>query len=75
MLKVLENIIYQVTGKSGLTMNTDFVKDLELNSLDVMNIICAFEDKYDVDIPTRDVWQMRNVRDVIAYMEKRNFKA
>ena len=61
MLERLEEIIYQVTGKNNLNLtdDTDFVKDLELNSFDVMNIISALEDLYDVDIPTRDVWQLR----------------
>lgn len=44
MLEILEEIIYHVTGKSGLTMDTDFVKDLALNSFDIMNIICEFEE-------------------------------
>lgn len=68
MLRVVQEIIYEVTGKQGLTLDTDFVKDLELNSLDVMNIVCAFEERFDVTIPTRDVWKLKQVRDVLAYM-------
>ncbi len=68
MLQVIREIIYNVTGKSNLTDDTDFIKDLELNSLDIMNIVCAFEERFDVSIPTRDVWQMRQVRDVMEYM-------
>ena len=41
----------------------------ELNSFDVMNIVCAFEEYFDVTIPTRDVWKMHQVKDVIKYME------
>ena len=39
MLKLIQDIIYDVTGKSGITDETDFVQDLALNSFDVMNII------------------------------------
>ena len=46
MLKLIQEIIYNVTGKSNITDDTDFVKDLELNSFDVMNIVCAFEEYY-----------------------------
>ena len=35
-----------------------------------MNIVCAFEERLDVSIPTRDVWKLRQVSDVIAYMEQ-----
>ena len=71
MLEILEEIIYHVTGKSGLTMDTDFVKDLALNSFDIMNIISAFEDHFDTTIPTREVWHLRQVKDVIEYMRQK----
>jgi acyl carrier protein len=71
MLKLIQDIIYQVTGKTGITYDTDFVTDLALNSLDVMNIVCAFEDYFNTTIPTREVWQLHQVKDVIAYMEKK----
>ena len=64
----IKSVVYNVTGKKGLLYDTDFVKDLALNSFDVMNIVCAFEDHFDVDIPNRDVWQLRQVKDVIKYM-------
>ena len=63
-----------MTGKSGLTMDTDFVKDLALNSFDIMNIICEFEERYDISVPTRDVWQLKQVKDVIAYMQERGLE-
>ncbi|MBP3700582.1 MAG: acyl carrier protein [Lachnospiraceae bacterium] len=52
------------------TFDTDFVEDLQLNSLDIMNIICAFEDHFDTEISTREVWSLHKVKDVIAYMEE-----
>ena len=69
MLELIQKIVYEVTGIDGLTYDTDFVQDLGLNSFDIMNIVCAFEDYYDTTIPTRDVWNLRQVKDVIAYME------
>jgi acyl carrier protein len=33
-----------------------------------MNIVCEFEEHFDTEIPNRDVWQMRQVKDVVAYM-------
>lgn len=71
MLELIQNIVFQITGKTGITLDTDFVQDLGLNSFDIMNIVCAFEDYFDTTIPTRDVWQLRQVRDVIAYMQQK----
>ncbi len=68
IFKFIQETVYSVTGKRGLVYDTDFVKDLELNSFDIMNIICVFEDHFDVEIPNRDVWHLRQVKDVIDYM-------
>lgn len=69
----IEDTITEVTGKRGLVMETDFVKDLGLNSFDIMNVVCAFEEHFDVEIPNRDVWQLRQVKDVIDYMVKKGY--
>ena len=71
LFKFIQETISRVTGKKGLVYDTDFVKDLGLNSFDIMNVVCAFEEHFDVEIPNRDVWQLRQVKDVIAYMIKR----
>ena len=73
MLELIQAIVYRVTGKKNITYDTDFVKDLELNSFDIVNIVCAFEEHFDVNISTRDVWQLRQVKDVIAYMKEKGF--
>ena len=73
MLKLIQDIIYNVTGKQGITYETDFVQDLALNSFDVMNIISAFEDHLDTTIPTREVWHLHQVKDVIDYLAQKGF--
>ena len=71
MLEFFQKVIFQITGKQGITYDTDFVQDLELNSFDIMNIIAAFEDEFDITIPTRDVWQLQQVKDAIEYLRRR----
>ena len=73
MLQLIQDIIYNVTGKQGITYETDFVQDLALNSFDVMNIISAFEDHFDTTIPTREVWHLHQVKDVIDYLAQKVF--
>ena len=71
MLQIIRDIVRKVTGKNGITPDTDFVKDLGLNSLEIMSVISEFEDRFDMTIPVRDVWKMRKVEDVIVYLEKK----
>ena len=73
MLELIQGIIYDVTGKKNVTYDTDFIKDLELTSFDVMNIVCAFEEHFDTTIPTRDVWNMHQVKDVLDYIRQRGY--
>lgn len=71
MLELVADVIYKVTGKKGVTYDTDFVKDLALSSFDIMNIIGMFEEHFDEDIPTKDVWKLHNVQDVIDYLAEK----
>ena len=73
MLKLIQDTIYEVTGKTGITYETDFLQDLALNSFDVINIVSAFEDHFDITIPTREIWQLRQVKDVLDYLARRGF--
>lgn len=74
MLELIAEIVFEVTGKRGITMNTDFVQDLNLNSFDIVSIVGAFEDYFNTTIPTRDVWKLSTVRDVIEYIERKGLK-
>lgn len=74
MFETIKEIVYDVTGKSNLAFETDFQEDLGLNSFDIMNIVCEFEERFDISIPVRDVWKLHQVKDVIAYMKERGFE-
>ena len=74
MLETIQKIIYQITGKRNVTDDTDFVRDLELNSFDIMNIVAELEDTYGIEIPTRDVWHLNQVKDAIAYLRQRGVR-
>ncbi len=69
----IKDVVGKVTGKYDIVYDTDFVKDLGLTSFDVMNIVSVFEDKFDVEIPNREVWKLRQVKDVIDYMIKKGY--
>lgn len=70
VLKIVQEIVCYVTGVEVLTMDTDFAKDLALNSLDVANLVSAFEDKFYTKIPITEVWKLTQVKDVVRYLMK-----
>jgi len=68
MLKDIQAAVFKATGKKNVTMDTDFIKDLKLNSFDIANITVYIEARYRITIPTKDLRKLRTVRDVINYL-------
>lgn len=74
LFKFVQNNITELTGKEGIMYDTDFVKDLGLSSFDIMNLVCIFEEQFDIDIPNRDIWHIHQVKDAISYLMKKDIQ-
>ncbi|MGE4296187.1 MAG: acyl carrier protein [Campylobacterales bacterium] len=46
-----------------------FVEDLGADSLDVVELVMALEEKFDVEIPDEDAEKIQTVGDAIKYIE------
>jgi acyl carrier protein len=46
-----------------------FVEDLNADSLDVVELVMALEEKFDVEIPDEDAEKIKTVGDVVKYIE------
>ncbi len=71
MTEKLVEIFQKETGIKDLTINKDTVlrNDLKINSYDFVQVICAIEDEFDIEIPDRDLAKMITVGDVTDYIE------
>lgn len=69
--KVIE-ILAEFTEMDTADMNesTGLVNDMGLNSLDVMNVVVAFEDEFDIEIPDRIIKDLQTIGDITEYIEK-----
>ena len=56
--------------KDQITTNSRLVEDLGADSLDVVELIMAFEDEFGVSLPDEDIAAMKTVGDVINYIKK-----
>lgn len=54
-----------------ITMEASFIDDLGADSLDQVELVMDFEDKFEVDIPDEDAEKMRTVGEAIAYLKER----
>ena len=55
---------------STITMDTDFMKDLEADSLDAVEIILGVEDEYGIEIPDEVAENFTKVGDIVNYVEE-----
>ena len=72
MLETLQEIYYELTGNYdiAITPKTKLDKELALSSLGKVHLICAIEDRYDIEIPNAKIRSFKTVQDVITYLEK-----
>jgi acyl carrier protein len=52
-------------------MNVSFARDLAADSLDLVELIAAVEDHYDVVLPESELERMKNVGDLWQYLLER----
>ena len=52
-----------------LTMETDIGKDLNADSLDVVEILMSIEDEFDVEIPDEEIENIKTIGNLVEYIE------
>ena len=70
----VEQVIGVVADRLGKPVDevkpeSSFVEDLDADSLDLVELIMALEDEYDVTIPDEDAQNIRTIADAVAYVE------
>lgn len=67
--KVKQIIVEQLGVDEGeVTPNASFVDDLGADSLDTVELVMAFEEAFDIEIPDEDAEKIRTVQDAITYI-------
>ena len=68
----IKQIIIEQLGvdEGEVTPNASFVDDLGADSLDTVELVMAFEEAFDIEIPDEDAEKIRTVKDAIDYIEK-----
>ena len=68
----VKKIIEEQLGvdESEIRLNSAFVEDLGADSLDVVELIMAFESEFDMEIPDEDVEGIETVDDAVNYIKE-----
>jgi acyl carrier protein len=66
----IKEIIMEQLGveEDQITPEASFIDDLGADSLDTVELVMAFEEEFDIEIPDEDAEKMRTVQDIIDYL-------
>lgn len=71
----VKNIIIDllVVEKSKVVNKANFIDDLGADSLDVIELVMTFEDKFGITIPDEELDKLGTVEDVIFYIKNNQY--
>ena len=70
MLEKLAELIKEQLNYDGeVKAESNFKDDLGADSLDIVELVMALEEEYDVEIPSDDLAELNTVGDVINYLK------
>ena len=71
MLETIRDIIWEYLNDKSVKIEPESViaADLGIDSYEFVDIICALEEKYNLDIEERVFKKFRTVQDMISYLE------
>lgn len=64
-------VVEQLNVNEGeVKPESKFIDDLGADSLDVVELVMALEEKFEIEIPDEEAEKIQTVGDVVAYIEK-----
>jgi acyl carrier protein len=73
--KVKNIIVEQLSvDEAQVEDNASFVDDLGADSLDIVELVMAFEEAFDLEIPDEDAEKITTVKDAIDYIKAKGKK-
>ena len=67
---IVEVVVEQLSVDAGeVKVESKFVEDLGADSLDVVELVMALEEKFDIEIPDEEAEKIQTVQNVLDYVE------
>ena len=69
--KVIKLIADQAgVAEDSISDNTSLQADLELDSLDIMDLLLVLEEEFDMQIPDEELSKIQTVSDIVNYIQR-----
>ena len=73
--KVKDIIVEQLgVNPEQVTPQASFIEDLGADSLDIVELVMAFEEAFELEIPDEDAEKITTVKDAVEYIEGKTTK-
>ena len=73
--KVRDIVVEQLGSEADeVTLESTFIDDLGADSLDIVELIRAFEEEFNVEIPDEAAEKIKTVQDVVNYIDQHQNK-
>jgi acyl carrier protein len=74
--KVKQIIVEQLgVDEAEVTPTAHFIDDLGADSLDIVELVMAFEEAFEIEIPDQDAEKIQTVKDAIEYIQTHGAKS
>ncbi len=73
--KIKDIIVEQLSvNAEQVTPEAKFIEDLGADSLDIVELVMAFEEEFGVEVPDSEAEKLLSVGDVVKYIEDKQSK-
>ena len=70
--KVRDIVVEQLGVEADeVTIESTFIDDLGADSLDIVELIMAFEEEFAIEIPDEAAEKIKTVQDVVSYIDQK----
>lgn len=59
----------KVNSQKKIDEKTIILRDLEMNSMELVSLICAVEDEFDIEIPDKALKRIITIGDLISFIK------
>ena len=76
-LDKVKDIVTEQLGveRDEVTIESSFIDDLGADSLDIVELITAFEEEFNIEIPDEAAEKIKTVQDVVNYIDEQKKNA
>jgi acyl carrier protein len=70
----VKDIIVDQLGVNAdqVTLEAKFIEDLGADSLDTVELVMAFEEEFDIEVPDEEAEKLQSVGDVVTYIQSQS---